>query len=426
MRKAHSLVALAALALIQAGSGNARAELESPSDAFAAGTAAFADEDYARALAHFEAAHAGGLDTPAVHYNIGVCRYKLGLYSKARSAFLVIAERYAAMRGLAEYNLGLVALQQGDLAQAERHFRTALETTEDETILYLARTQLGLHAEPEGQQARQSEWLALVDGQLGYDDNVLLLADEISLPDGQSAESSFLELWGFFSRPLAASAFRFDASIYAIRYPEAPMFDQSVLHVASPYEWTIGRWRGEAGPHLGWTTIDGDVLDRRIGLGVRASRAIAPGVSVELRYVHDEVGQGDAEYAFFAGERALVEARLHRRGERGRLTFARAIERNEREAASVSPRRSRWSVRYRRDVGANWLIDIEGEWRDSRYSRLAEPRTEDLEELALGVTRILPDGWLVNASVSSARNESDVAFATYRRRRAAIGVTKEF
>jgi tetratricopeptide (TPR) repeat protein len=426
MRKAYSLAALAALALIRCGTAYAQNEPESPSDAFAAGTAAFAAEDYSRALEHFEAALAAGLDTPAVHYNIGVCRYKLGLYPAARKAFAVIAERYPAMRGLAEYNLGLVALQMDDRARAERHFQAALDSTSDETIRHLASRQLGLDAEAEIEQATKDEWLAIVDGRLGYDDNVLLLADEISLPDGQSTESRFVELWGFFSRPVAASAFRFDANVYSIQYPEASIFDQSVLHISTPYEWTLGSWRGEAGPQLGWTTIDGDVLDRRVGLGVRASRAIAPGMRVEFRYIHDDVDEGDPEYAFFAGERALLEVRLDRHGERGRLTLGRGIERNDREAAAVSPRRSRWTVRYRRDLGPSWLIDVEAVWRDSRYTRLAEPRDEELAELALEVTRILPGGWLANASVSSADNDSDVSIATYRRRRAAVGITKQF
>src|SRR5690606_20429171 len=128
------------------------------------------------------------------------------------------------------------------------------------------------------------------------------------------------------SRPLGESRFRFDASLYALRYPEASIFDQSVVQIGSPYEWSLGSWHGEALPQLSWTTIDGDVLDRRLALGVTAAREIAPATTLEFRYFHDEIDEGESRYAFFAGDRDALEVRLDRRGARGRLTLSHGIE----------------------------------------------------------------------------------------------------
>ena len=429
MRKALSIATLGVLMWGHGGVCLSAVNPRTPSDAFEAGTAAFAREDFDAALAFFESALAAGLDGPAVHYNIGVCRYKLGRYAESREAFALISERYPEMRGLAEYNLGLVALKQDDARRAERHFSAALEESDDETIRYLAAEQLdrrqSLGARPSAQRPSPQE-LVIVDGQVGYDDNVLLLADEIALPDGQSAESSFLELWGMLSRPIGESGFRFDASMYALQYPDASMFDQSVLQIGSPYEWTFGSWRGEAVPQMSWTTIAGDVLDRRVAFGMTAEREIAPETTLEFRYFHDEIREGDSQYEFFAGDRDALEVRLDRRGERGRITLSHAVESNDREADAVSPRRSKWSVRYSYDLSTDWLIDMRASRRESRYSRLADPRQEELKELELGMTRVLPEGWLVNATVAAGDNDSEVETVSYRRKRISVGATKQF
>src|SRR5690606_17464806 len=100
--------------------------------------------------------------------------------------FALVAE-YPEMLGLAQYNLGLVAQRQGDEDRARVHFEQALDTSGDDAVRELARFQLedaSAEAPPP-----QPSWTAIVDARLGYDDNVLLLADEIQLPDGQSAES---------------------------------------------------------------------------------------------------------------------------------------------------------------------------------------------------------------------------------------------
>lgn len=430
MRKTVSIAAFCVLCGTPTASDAAAADPSTASEAFAEGTAAFSAGDFEHALARFEAALAAGLDGPAVHYNIGVCLYRLGRYPQADAAFASIADRWPDMRGLAEYNLGLVALKQGESRRAERHFRAALASTDDETIVYLAREQLARGAQapgaPAAPQAPTDERLVLVDARLGYDDNVLMLADEIRLPDGQSGESRFIEVWAQISDPLADSGFRFDGSVYALHYPEAETFDQNVLQVGFPYEWSIGAWRGEAGPQLGWTTFDGDVLDRRVAIDARASRDVGPGSTVELRFAHQEIGEGDSLYEFFAGDRTVLEVRLHLRGQHGRLTLSHGVERNDRVAATVSPRRTRWSVHYLYDVSAAWQMEMQASWRDSRYGKLAEPREEDLGEIDVFVTRVLPDDWFASAGVSLVDNDSNVSTADYRGRRMSIGVMKQF
>src|SRR5689334_13401638 len=81
--------------------GVAGAQPRQQQDAFAAGSAAFEAGDYTRALDLFQGLRAGGADTAALEYNIGVCQYQLGEYTQAEATFGALAERYPAFHALA-------------------------------------------------------------------------------------------------------------------------------------------------------------------------------------------------------------------------------------------------------------------------------------------------------------------------------------
>ena len=69
-------------------------------DHWAAGAGAFESSDYQTALNHFISARDGGLEGPAVHYNIAVSQFKLGRFDDAAETFRLIADRYPQMEGL--------------------------------------------------------------------------------------------------------------------------------------------------------------------------------------------------------------------------------------------------------------------------------------------------------------------------------------
>lgn len=92
---------------------------------WANGNTAFQNGDFRSALQYFENAKRDGQDGPAVHYNIAVCNFKLGRYLPSEAGFQLIADRYPKMRGLAEYNLGLIAQRRKDSESAVDHFLDA-------------------------------------------------------------------------------------------------------------------------------------------------------------------------------------------------------------------------------------------------------------------------------------------------------------
>jgi tetratricopeptide (TPR) repeat protein len=398
------------------------AQAADPSQAFEAGTASFAESDYLRALAYFKEARDAGLNSVAVDYNIAVCHYKLGDYREAAAEFSVIADRYPAMRGLAKYNLGLVALKQSDEAAAERHFRAALNS-EDETVRFLASRQLGT-SDAAGERR---DWFTLVDARFGHDDNVLLLAEEVTLPNGQSAESEFTEFLAFVSGPIRTTpGFRFDGSIFAVRYPTASMFDQTMFSIGAAYQAEWGTWRTEFGPYAAYSTLDGDSFEERVGIAVRLRRNLGANAALRIGFTHDDVSEGDGRFAAFAGARDWLELRFDRQFAAGRVSLAYAMEENDRDAATVSPSRKKLSLRYGRPVGAAWMTELQLALKESSFDELAEPRAEDLTELALQATRNFQRSWQLTSGVSLADNASAVSTVVYERTRYSIGFAKQF
>ena len=137
LRKSFRCAALASAIFLAAGTTAFAA------DAWQLGKQAFAGADYSAALDYFESARDTGQAGPAVHYNIGVCQYKLARYRDSEVTFSLIARQFPRMRGLAEYNLGLVDLKLGDTSAAEQHFLSAYElSADDETLRALSSNML--------------------------------------------------------------------------------------------------------------------------------------------------------------------------------------------------------------------------------------------------------------------------------------------
>ena len=126
--------ALMASLLILSGVANAALEDE----LFADGNRLFRDDLYWAALLRYEQALDAGMDTPQLHYNMGVAHYRAKQYVRARKSFEKAAHdpRLAAY---ANYNLGLNSLALGDTNDALIWFQKARDQDQSENISTLAR-----------------------------------------------------------------------------------------------------------------------------------------------------------------------------------------------------------------------------------------------------------------------------------------------
>jgi hypothetical protein len=395
-----------------------------PAEDWEAGQRAFQDGDHASALLFFEAARDGGLDGPAVHYNIAVSQFELGRYETAGQTFALIAHRFPSMRGLAEYNLGLVARRLGDMTEARAHFLRAYELSPDNRKIRVLASRRLRELEPGVPTA--SRWIAAVGVRAGNDDNVAL-RDEAGLPSGTTAESPMTDVFVSIQGPWnGRGGFRLDGSAYLIKYFDADEFDQSEVRGGVFYEWRPDEWRIQIGPHASVGTLGDDAFDRKAGGSARFVRYIGRSASIDLRYTYDDVSDADSLFAGIAGSRQQFDARYRWYADGRRLQLRYLLETNDRADPGVSPDRNRFAIDYRYQPEAAWGYEAGVDFRNSDYGDLNIPREEDLLTLRGTLTYAFPGDWLVLFEYRNSDNDSTDETFSYDREQITLGAMKIF
>ena len=394
---------------------------ETAAQRFAAGSRAFESGDFRQALADFEAAIAAGESGPAVHYNVAVCYYKLADYRRAESAFKDLAQRFPAMRDLAEYNVGLALTEQGRRIEARDAFERA-RAGSDAQVAALANVMLerltAVRAVPPARV-----WTQLVDIRVGHDDNVALI-DAASLPAGVTTDSSFAEVYAYFSGPAGGRPWRVDASTYLAAYPDASEFDQRVVYLGAAREWRAGGWSFDAGPGVSYATLDGDAFEQRVGVLFNMRRAGK--VTFAAQLAHDDIDHGEARFSYVDGTLDQLLLVADRAFGIGRVIATYYLERNDRADPEVSADRDRYVLRFRRSFNATWAADFMYEYRKSDYTQLSPAREEERQQIGIDLGRNVSATWQVVMQYRFADSESNDAAYRYDRHRISVGVSTSF
>ena len=388
------------------------------------GQQAFTAGDFESALLYFEMARDDGLTGVAVHYNIAVCQFKLERFDAARTTFRYIADNHPQMRGLAEYNLGLVERRLGNIRESQEHFIRAWEMSpEDEKIRALAIAMLD-DAEPVARDRKN--WYGSFGLRAGHDDNVAL-RDSLGLPAGVTAESPMADLFvALRGAPAGFGGFMLDASAYAVAYSDADDFDQSEFRLGGLYVWRPGDWRLEGSAHFVYGTLGGSGFEREIALGARAVRYLGNEASLDFQYRYDDIEEEDPLFAGIAGTRQRMDLRYRwYRGDHV-IILRLGAEDNDRLDAGVSPSRTRLQADYRYEPGDGWGFEAGAGFRNSDYDDLETPRTEDLTSMSAAITRTVADVWLFALQYQYSENDSSDPVFSYDRNVITLGVLRTF
>ena len=112
------------------------------SELFADGNRLFRDDLYWAALLRYREAAEAGMDTPLLHYNIGIAHYRARQHIRARDSFTK-ALASSNLKVITQYNLGLNAYAANNVDEALTWFRQARDQDENAEIQKLARIALG-------------------------------------------------------------------------------------------------------------------------------------------------------------------------------------------------------------------------------------------------------------------------------------------
>jgi tetratricopeptide (TPR) repeat protein len=391
-------------------------------DDWASGQQAFTAGDYESALLYFEIARDAGQEGVAVHYNIAACQFKLSRFDESKATFSFIAENYPKMRGLAEYNLGLIERRLGNTAAARQHFITAWDMSSgDETLQSLAASMLKEQELPE-----ESEWYGAVALRAGHDDNVAL-RDSLGLPAGVSAESPMADLFASVGvSPHGLGGLWLDGSVYAVAYKDAGDFDQSEFRLGGVYVWQPGEWRFETSAHFVYGTLDGSGFERETALGARAVRYVGDEGALDLHYRYDDIDEDDPLYAGIAGTRQRVDLRYRWYRDNHAIVLRLGAENNDRLDPGVSPSRTRFQADYRYQPSNGWGFEAGLGFRSSDYEDLETPRTEDLANVSAALTYTFAEVWLFALQFQYSENDSSDPEFSYERNLITLGVLRTF
>ena len=100
---------------------------------FDEGNRLFRDDLYWAALLRYRQANEEGLDTPILHYNIGIAHYRAKQHIRARESLLRALDD-PDLRIASQYNLGLNAYAAGDTEEALRWFRLVRDQNRDKVL----------------------------------------------------------------------------------------------------------------------------------------------------------------------------------------------------------------------------------------------------------------------------------------------------
>lgn len=402
---------------------------------FAEGVAAFKKRNFASALQYFEHAKAAGLDTPAVHYNLGATLYKLGRYQKAENAFRDCA-RDPAWTALAYYNAGLAAHQRGQRAAAAEYFDRASRLADNREIQALALAMLE-RLDPDA--ARRATGAFAFS--LGYNDNVTLAADSQTLRTSNRSDA-FAELFASATGRWSAdsNALRWDASLYDLTYTHLKEDSVTAFTLGAAQPMRLGPWHTEIAARWEYLLRDQQRFQQTTSIRIDGVRDWPDHRDMRLSLEISTIDALDSNFEFLGGWQQRLSASGSQPLGAARVRIGATLERNRRddlatasEFFSFSPERASIWLKSSWPLGAYWHLEPTARYTQSRYAdpdRRADgvvaTREDSGRELVLCLRYRLTAAWKAVAEYSFVDNRSNFPEFSYSQRIASLGLARPF
>lgn len=298
---------------------------QTPDSLFDRGVDAVRAGDHERAIEHFESARAAGLDTGALHFNLGVAYYRAGRVDAAETAFRRAVDS-GTMVAPALYQLGRLAREQGDHVRARANFRRAADTAQTDALRRRARAALADLA-----TVQPPDFVYLAFGG-GHDSNIALTPSGAS---GVSEESdAFIDALLLARTPIDDRDY-LRGSVYLQEFFDEDDFGLISLRGGiGRVEPVGGRWRRDLWVDARHREFGGRAFDDSLLAGAGLHRLPGPDWSLAFDY-RLELTRGASRFGFLDGVGHRLGTVLDQRGSdgwrlRGWLT---SYDRDDRETA---------------------------------------------------------------------------------------------
>jgi len=404
-------------------------------EAFRAGVAASRENAYQDAIAYFETARSQGMDTGALHYNLGVAYYRTGQRSKATAAF----QRAAAtdtMAAPALYQLGRLAREDGDKQRARSLFQRAADQAETAELRSRARAALDDAAGAERAATAAPPDYIYVGLGASYDSNLTLSPSDSS---ATTEESGVAGNGSVIARVPWRGANYLRGSLYTQRFLDNTDFNILSLRGGVGRVGQLGaNWRWDAYVDGNHQRFGGETFENALVTGVDGLRHLNDDWRFEMGY-RLEASRGGSDFGFLDGTSHRVDASLNER-QRGGWQVSARFERANRDDLnrgddffSFSRNEVALGGQYGLPLGENNLLSLEGEWTHRRYDdeevRNGNQRTkreEDRYGFGIALNRSLGSDWSVEVSARAEQRSSNLNEFDYSRERLGVRLDRSF
>lgn len=275
----------------------------SPESDFELGVSAFKSGDNEAAIEYFESAMHQGMNTVSLHYNLASSYYKVGRYEDAKKLFKLTHET-DAMRDLAEYNLGLVALKQEERQLAREYFTSVVNSGRDKKLTKLSEQQLTLLTKGE------KRTIVTAFANIGYDDNIVSAGSETALNQSDSFYDVYASV-NYLITGKRKDGWMADASIYMLDYSDFDYANYDLFSLGVKKSFELSDWKTSL--HLKYSKSlygDEDYLTYSM-VDIKGYKSLSRSNRIYLRYRYEDINSDDLYYDYLEGwrQRATLEYR---------------------------------------------------------------------------------------------------------------------
>ncbi len=304
---------------------------------------------YAAALDAFEAAAAAGMSGPAVHFNIGVCAYRLGRWSRAAAAFREVA-RTPQMAALAHYNLGLVALGDGKPRRSSALVRAGRARSDATSACdrWRRRSSLSCRRRPSATGWPMARSPPATTTTSRWSPAETCSASAARTTRSPSCSSRPRVRWSAPGVSMAA--------LVLLDYQDLDSFDQLNANAGARYRLPLGDWNGEAALQLSYSTLDSEGFESRRMLLLQATRTLTEEWRLRARYRFSDI---DGLDGFDGLDGHAPRARHPRRvapRTAGMSRLEYRFDSSDYAEATLSFDRHQLAVDVQRDLDENWTM----------------------------------------------------------------------
>lgn len=389
------------------------------------GVEAFKSGDNESAVVYFEFALQQGMDTVALRYNLASSYYKVGRYEDAKEYFIDLL-KIDAMRDLAEYNLGLIAIKQKEWSIAREHFNAVVDSGRDEKLTGLSKKQLSALTQEE------SRFKVFLFGNIGYDNNIVSVSDDSAL----NLSDNLYDLYASANYLLAGkrdNGWIIDGSLYRLGYSEYNEYDIGLYWLGIKKTFKIAGWNSGAHLKLYKSTYGGDDYLTSGMIDLTTRKRFAGTNGIKLRYRYEDIRSDNPIYDYLAGwrQRASAEYRYFTRNSLTQINYE--LELNNRGeliaptySYEFSPTRNTLRGKYTHKL-KQWRLGGDLAYRNSAFPASDTiDRTDSQWSLAFFVDYHIDRKFKITSKVQYIDNQSSEEQYVYDKSIIKIGLSKIF